>query len=133
MFLIRLIFCVDILQENLIQSTTESKSLSGGAAAAAAAISATVAVSATVSANNSAATEKVSNATNPSTGYGTSKKEEIKIVPAVVPVLGYTAAPPNIYQPPMESGIQFVTGAQQTQPTSFSTTYQQGVRHSKVC
>lgn len=96
-------------------------------------VPATVAASATVTvANNQATTEKpsnVTNPTNPSGGYATSKKEEIKIVPAVVPVLGYTAAPPNIYQPPMESGVQFVTGAQQAQPTSFSTTYQQGVSH----
>lgn len=59
----------------------------------------------------------------------TNKKDEIKIVPAVVPVLSYTtAAPPNIY-PQMESGVQFVTGTQPTQPTSFPTTYQQGVRN----
>lgn len=102
------------------QSTIDSKSSSGVGVT----VTATVATSA---ANNQATIEKAPNTTNPSGGYATSKKDEIKIVPAVVPVLGYTAAPPNIYQPPMESGVQFVTGAQQTQPTSFSTTYQQGV------
>lgn len=66
------------------------------------------------------------NTTNPSV-YTGNKKDEIKILPAVVPVLGYTtAAPPNMY-PSIESGVQFVTGTQPTQPTTFSTTYQQGV------
>lgn len=59
--------------------------------------------------------------------YTGNKKDDIKILPTVVPVLGYTtAAPPNIY-PPMDGGVQFVTGTQPTQPTSFPTTYQQGV------
>lgn len=119
------------------QSTIDSKSsVSGGSAPAtvntSAAAAAAVAATVTTNSNQQSTTEKVSNPTNPSGGYATSKKDEIKIVPAVVPVLGYTAAPPNIYQPPMESGVQFVTGAQQTQPTSFSTTYQQGVSHSNV-
>lgn len=66
------------------------------------------------------------NTTNPSV-YTGNKKDEIKILPAVVPVLGYTAtAPPNIY-PPIEGGVQFVTGTQPTQPSTFPTTYQQGV------
>lgn len=42
----------------------------------------------------------------------------------VVPMLGYTAATPNLYQP-MES-VQLFTGPQ-AQPTTFPTTYQQGV------
>lgn len=55
------------------------------------------------------------------------KKDEIKILPAVVPVLGYTTAPaPNLYSP-METGVQLFTGAQPTQSTAFPTTYQQGV------
>lgn len=63
--------------------------------------------------------------------YTGNKKDEIKIVPAVVPVLGYSAAPPNIY-PPIEGGVQFVAGTQPTQPTSFPTTYQQGVSYIKT-
>lgn len=44
-----------------------------------------------------------------------------------MPVLGYSAAPQNVY-PPIDGGVQFVAGTQPTQPTSFPTTYQQGVR-----
>lgn len=136
------LFICFILQENLNQSTTiatttDSKPLSVVTVTATATVAPpptpAAAAAAAVTANNQATTEKAPIATNPpSSGYtAPSKKDEIKIVPAVVPVLGYTAAPPNIYQPPMDSGVQFVTGAQQTQPTSFSTTYQQGV--SLVC
>lgn len=58
------------------------------------------------------------------------KKDEIKILPAVVPVLGYTtAAAPNLYSP-IEPGVQLYTGAQPTQSTGFPTAYQQGVRFS---
>lgn len=72
--------------------------------------------------------EKSQNTPSPNV-YTASKKEEIKILPAVVPVLGYTTTvPPNIY-PPIEGGVQFVAGTQPTQPTSFPTTYQQGVSY----
>ncbi|XP_031619670.1 protein encore isoform X2 [Contarinia nasturtii] len=74
---------------------------------------------------NKVTTEKSQNTANPS--YTGNKKDEIKILPAVVPVLSYTtAAPPNIY-PPIDAGVQFVAGTQPTQPTSFPTTYQQGL------
>lgn len=61
-----------------------------------------------------------------STEYG--KKDEIKMLPAVLPVLGYTAAPaPNVYPTAMDSGIQMYPGAPAA-PTAFpTTTYQQGV------
>lgn len=107
---------------NSNQSNADSKALSGAGAAAA-----TTAATPAVHVNNQTTNEKASNTANPSGGYAANKKDEIKIVPTVLPVLGYTAAPQNIYQPPMESGVQFVAGAQQTQPASFSTTYQQGV------
>lgn len=61
------------------------------------------------------------------TSAAAAKKEEIKILPAVVPVLGYTTtAAPNLYSP-IETGVQLFTGAQPTQSTAFPTTYQQGV------
>lgn len=68
-------------------------------------------------------------ATNPTGGaHASAKKDEIKILPAVVPVLGYTsaAAHTNLY-PPIETGVQLFTGAQPTQSAAFPTTYQQGV------
>lgn len=60
-----------------------------------------------------------------STEYG--KKDEIKMMPAVLPVLSYAAAPaPNVY-PAIESGIQMYPGTQ-SGPTAYpTTTYQQGV------
>lgn len=60
-----------------------------------------------------------------STEYG--KKDEIKMMPAVLPVLGYTAAPaPSVY-PAIDSGIQMYPGTQPA-PTAYpTTTYQQGV------
>lgn len=60
-----------------------------------------------------------------STEYG--KKDEIKMMPAVLPVLSYAAAPaPNVY-PAIESGIQMYPGTQSA-PTAYpTTTYQQGV------
>lgn len=56
------------------------------------------------------------------------KKDEIKIMPTVVPMLSYAATTgPNVY-PPMDSGIQMFPGSQPA-PTAFpTTTYQQGVR-----
>lgn len=78
-------------------------------------------------------TEKSPNTSTSSAYTAANKKDEIKILPTVVPVLGYTtAAPPNIY-PPMDAGVQFVTSTQPTQPTSFPTTYQQGVSWSANC
>lgn len=65
--------------------------------------------------------------TNSTDAHGGAKKDEIKMLPAVVPVLGYTtAAAPNIY-PPIETGVQLFTGTQPTQSAAFPTTYQQGV------
>lgn len=52
------------------------------------------------------------------------KKEDVKIMSAVVPVLSYAAAPPTY--PPMEEGVPIFSGAQ-PQPAAFQTTYQQGV------
>lgn len=77
----------------------------------------------TVSTPNQVTSEKSQTKTNPHI-YSGSKKDEIKILPAVVPVLGYTAATPNMY-PPIE-GVQLFTGTQ-SQPSTFPTTYQQGV------
>lgn len=56
------------------------------------------------------------------------KKDDIKIMPAVVPMLGYAATTgPNVY-PPIDSGIQMFPGSQPA-PSAFpTTTYQQGVR-----
>lgn len=78
----------------------------------------------TISTPSQMTNEKSQTKTNPHI-YTGSKKDEIKILPAVVPVLGYTAATPNIY-PPIE-GVQLFTGTQ-SQQTTFPTTYQQGVR-----
>lgn len=59
------------------------------------------------------------------TEYG--KKDEIKMMPAVVPVLSYAAAPASNVYPTMDSGIQMYPGTQPA-PTAFpTTTYQQGV------
>lgn len=60
-----------------------------------------------------------------STEFG--KKDEIKMMSTVVPVLGYTAASaPNVY-PTIESGIQMYPGAQPAPAAYPTTTYQQGV------
>lgn len=68
-------------------------------------------------------TDKTPAKTSTTHSYNSNKKDEIKIVPTVLPVLGYTSAQPNLYQP--LDGVQLFTGAQ-TQPTTFPT-YQQGV------
>lgn len=61
-----------------------------------------------------------------STEYG--KKDEMKMMPAVLPVMGYTAAPaPNVYPAAMDSGIQMYPGAQPAPSAYPTTTYQQGV------
>lgn len=56
--------------------------------------------------------------------YAGNKKDEIKIVPTVLPMLSYTSGTPNLYQP--IEGVQLFTGAQ-AQQTTFPTTYQQCV------
>lgn len=56
--------------------------------------------------------------------YAANKKDEIKIVPTVLPMLSYTSGTPNLYQP--IEGVQLFTGAQ-AQPSTFPTTYQQCV------
>lgn len=58
--------------------------------------------------------------------YSDVKKDEIKVMPAVVPVLGYTPAPaPNVYST-LDSGIPMFSGTQPA-PAHYPTTYQQGV------
>lgn len=54
----------------------------------------------------------------------TVKKEEVKIMPAVIPVMGYNGAP-SAY-PPFDENIPIYTGAQ-PQAGTFPA-YQQGVR-----
>lgn len=52
------------------------------------------------------------------------KKDDVKIMSAVVPVLSYATAPATY--PQMEEGMPIFSGAQPP-PTAFPTTYQQGV------
>lgn len=56
------------------------------------------------------------------------KKDDVKIMSTVVPVLSYATAPATYT--PMEEGVQMYAGAQ-PQPAAFPTTYQQGVSINK--
>lgn len=52
------------------------------------------------------------------------KKDDVKIMSAVVPLLSY--APPTTYPPIEESSVPIYSGGQ-PQPAAFPTAYQQGV------
>lgn len=54
------------------------------------------------------------------------KKDDMKMVPTVVPLMSYAPAP-TAYQP-IEESVPIYSGAQ-PQPAAFQTTYQQGVCH----
>lgn len=108
-------------QESSSQASTEDTKEPVAAAAVVATPATTPNTSVQVS------TEKTPAKPSTSHSYNAAKKDDIKIVPTVLPVLGYSAASQNLYQP--LDGVQLFAGAQ-AQPTTFPT-YQQGVSRAR--